>query len=361
MKFEPKTIRTPIQPELSDLFEQLRELSSTPGTTDQWPQPQLDLCGQYGVFRWFLPEHWGGLDWDQTDIVHGYMKLAAACLKTTFVITQRTAACNRIVACQNQALQNELLPGLASGESFATVGISHLTTSHRHVAEPVLQAKPTKQGYQIDGFSPWVTGGVAADHIVMGAELDDGRQVLFALPAKSAGVSFDPPYQLVALTGSQTGLVRCHEVMVPEKFVLAGPVENVLATGTGGSTGGVQTSTLALGLARAAIDFVGEQTYARTELTRNFESLNEQHIELTDKLIRSTTGQLECSKDEIRTAANSLVLRATQSALVAAKGAGFVKTHPVGRWCQEALFFLVWSCPQSVLDANLCELAGLLD
>ena len=30
-----------------------------------------------------------------------------------------------------------------------------------------------------------------------------------------------------------------------------------------------------------------------------------------------------------------------------------------GRWCREALFFLVWSCPRSVVDANLCELAGI--
>jgi hypothetical protein len=26
---------------------------------------------------------------------------------------------------------------------------------------------------------------------------------------------------------------------------------------------------------------------------------------------------------------------------------------------REALFFLVWSCPQPVMQANLCELAGL--
>ena len=59
--------------------------------------------------------------------------------------------------------------------------------------------------------------------------------------------------------------------------------------------------------------------------------------------------------------ADSLVLRATQAALGAAKGAGFVSGHSAGRWCREALFFLVWSCPQSVLSANLCELAGLSD
>ncbi len=43
--------------------------------------------------------------------------------------------------------------------------------------------------------------------------------------------------------------------------------------------------------------------------------------------------------------------------MTAAKGAGFIEGHPVGRWCREALFFLVWSCPQPVMQAHLCELA----
>ena len=45
--------------------------------------------------------------------------------------------------------------------------------------------------------------------------------------------------------------------------------------------------------------------------------------------------------------------------MIAAKGAGFVEGHPVGRWCREALFFLVWSCPQQVAEAGLCELVTL--
>jgi len=56
-----------------------------------------------------------------------------------------------------------------------------------------------------------------------------------------------------------------------------------------------------------------------------------------------------------------LALRATQAALASAKGAGYLAGHPAGRWCREALFFLVWSCPAPVLQANLCELAGIAD
>ena len=45
--------------------------------------------------------------------------------------------------------------------------------------------------------------------------------------------------------------------------------------------------------------------------------------------------------------------RATQADLAASKGAGFVAGHPAERAVREALFFLVWSCPQPVLAAAL--------
>ena len=73
---------------------------------------------------------------------------------------------------------------------------------------------------------------------------------------------------------------------------------------------------------------------------------------------RPRTGHGGSSNDQLRARANSLVLRATQAALAATKGAGYVVGHPAGRWCREALFFLVWSCPQPVVQVGLCELAG---
>ena len=79
------------------------------------------------------------------------------------------------------------------------------------------------------------------------------------------------------------------------------------------------------------------------------------------QLLEVAQGATSCTSEQLRAQANSLVLRATQSALVAAKGTGYVAGHPAGRWCQEALFFLVWSCPQGVLTSNLCEWAGIED
>ena len=91
------------------------------------------------------------------------------------------------------------------------------------------------------------------------------------------------------------------------------------------------------------------------------EALKQEYAELRDQLIQAAAGEIECSNEQVRTSANSLVLRATQASLAAAKGAGFVTGHPAGRWCREALFFMVWSCPQPVMNAHLCQLAGIAE
>ncbi|MCH7861192.1 MAG: acyl-CoA/acyl-ACP dehydrogenase, partial [Proteobacteria bacterium] len=135
----------------------------------------------------------GGQQWSDVDVTRGYLRLSAACLTTTFIITQRTGACLRIAGSDNQTVKERLLGPLAAGESFATVGVSHLSTSRRHLAKPVLEARETDRGYVLDGYSPWVTGADHADVIVIGAVLADGGQVLLALPTRLPGVEIPPP------------------------------------------------------------------------------------------------------------------------------------------------------------------------
>jgi alkylation response protein AidB-like acyl-CoA dehydrogenase len=352
-------IESPDDVQLVRLCHELALCADALDEGGEWPAEQLRLCGEYGVFRWFVPTAWGGLAWSDRDVVRGYLRLSAACLTTTFIITQRTGACRRILASDNETLKGRLLGDLVSGRSFATVGISHLTTSRRHLASPVLSAHPTDDGFVLDGFSPWVTGGVHAQLIVTGATLEDGRQILVALPSDTPGVQAAQGARLVGLSASHTGEVRLRDVHVSREWLLAGPVENVMSTGIGARTGGLETSTLAIGLSTAAINHLAEQADSRRELAEPAASLRRERDQLESDLLSVSGGTQTCTAEDIRTRANSLVLRATQAALMAAKGTGYVVGHPTGRWCREALFFLVWSCPQPVLAANLCEWASL--
>lgn len=359
-------ITSPDDRALIALCDELRDLSAELDRSGNWPAEQLRLCGEYGVYEWFLDPAWGGQGWNEEQIVRGYLALSAACLTTTFIITQRTGACRRIAGCENEELKQRLLTGLASGELFATVGISHLTTSRRHLAKPVLTAEAISGGFRLDGMSPWVTGGAAADALVLAAtEIENGqptdRQLLIAVPRGLPGVTVPEPLPLIGVAASSTGPVHLDGVEVTSDWLIAGPTPNVMASGIGASTGGHETSTLAIGLAQAAIEYLVGEASRRSDLQEPASALRAEHSRLLNDLVGVARGDSTCSKESLRQRANSLVLRASQAALAAAKGSGYVVGHPAGRWCREALFFLVWSCPQPVAAANLCELAGIDD
>lgn len=359
--FDTRWILHPECAKLGSLCDFLKSHSGRLGGAEDWPKEQLAECGRTGVFRWFIPDELGGEGWSSVDVVKGYLQLSAACLTTTFVITQLTGACRRIVGSSNKELKAQLIPKLLTGESLATLGISHLTTSGQHKKKPALTATPTDGGFVLEGFSPWVTGGIGSDYIVIGASLDDGRELMAVVPTDLPGVECAPPADIVALASSQTGAVKFKQAFLASEFVLAGPIENVMKQGVGANTGGLQTSTLALGVGTAALDFIRGESVQRPELVGPLDQMQTECDGLREQLLSMAEGgDAGVSPGELRARLNSFVLRTTQAGLVAAKGRGFVKGHPAGRWCQEALFFLVWSCPQPVIEANLCELAGIV-
>ncbi len=340
-------------------------LSSRANAVDEsgvWPAEQLEILRRAGVFEWFVPERWGGQGWKEADLLTGYVFLGSACLTTAFILTQWNAACRRFLSSENEKLRDDVAPKLATGTVFATVAISHLSTSRRHLKRPVLRAEETADGFVLDGYSPWVTGGLSADSIVTGAVLADGRQILVAAPRELCGMRVAEPARLVALNASRTGEVRFDRASIDRRWLLAGPAEDVMAHGAGGRTGGLETSALAIGLSWAAKEFLDEEARKRPQLDEAATALRVEQARLEEALIALAARGQEAGNaaQDLRARANSLVLRATQAALAAAKGTGYVEGHSAGRWCREALFFLVWSCPEAVLERNLRELAGLV-
>lgn len=350
-------VETPDSDSMNQLCERLNAWAGKWAGVQDWPAESLRLCGSAGVYRWFLPESQGGFGWSEEDQTRGYLRLAEVDLTSTFVITQYMGAIRRIAGSEHRDVADQWLQRLVRGDAFGTVGISHLTTSRRHLQEPALRATVANNGFVLNGLSPWVTGAPHADIYVIGATLEDGREILAAVPATTDGIRPGSGCDLVALSASCTDRVEFDNVQVDRSMLLGGPIENVLQSGIGARTGGLQTSTLAIGLARAAANYLADEASRREDLREATSELTKEIDELEALLLRASAGDTDCDASDLRGAANRLVLRTTQAAMTAAKGAGFMAGHPVGRWCREALFFLVWSCPQPVAQAHLCELA----
>ncbi len=345
------------------LLRSLQESSSTLDVPDAWPGEQLTAMSEAGVLGWLVPTEFGGTERSSLNVVDGYERLASACLTSTFVLTQRNAAIQRIVSSENEELKADLLPRLANDSLFATVGISHLTTSRQHWKKPTVEVESVDAGYIFSGNIPWVTGADKADFVISGGTLQDGKQVLVAIDTRSEGVTIETPGQLLALNASRTASIRLENVYIEWSHLLHDPVEQVMKQ-AGGGAGSFTTSALAIGHAAAAIRLLRGETERRPDLGDILEPLEQEHAGVSADLAEAVALEAPASSgpltaESLRQRSNSLALRATQTCLAASKGAGFVQGHPAGRLVNEALFFLVWSCPQPVVMANMREFAGI--
>ncbi|MEX0716169.1 MAG: acyl-CoA dehydrogenase family protein [Planctomycetaceae bacterium] len=353
-------------PEFAALLDELAEMSPKLESAEidparLWPAEQFARLADAGVLGWVIPRRFGGTELSAEDLNRGYEALAAACLVTTFVLTQRNGACQRIGGCDNADLKSDLLPRLAADDVFATVGVSHLTTSRQHFRAPAIAVRETDRGFVLEGNVPWVTGAPFADYVMTGGTCDDGRQMLVAIPMDHVGVTVRSPPRLLALNASQTASIELDGVELDRHWLIAGPVEKVMQQGEVGGTGSVTTSALAVGHAAAAIARLAEEAERRPDLVETHKALAAERAAISSDMRAVARGESQSgtsrTAESVRQRANSLVLRATQALLAASKGAGFVAGHPAERALREAMFFLVWSCPQPVVQAALREFA----
>ena len=323
-----------------------------PAITHRWPSERLDCLRDQDVFRWGFATDVGGIPVTPADQLLGYSQLAELCLTTAFIMTQRDAACHRIATSDNHSLRQQLLPRHCSGKSMATVGISHLSTSRQHWSRPSVAATRTATGYQLSGEAPWVTGAGYADLLVTGGSLEDGHQILVAIPTNRSGITISPPLKLLALGESSTGSVLFDGVAVEQNELLAGPVPQVMKIGATGGTGSLTTTAVALGAACRTLQHLQQESSARPDLSESVDHLQAEATQLRADLIAAATQTAVSSEpstaEQLRFCANSLVMRAAQVLMCVSKGAGFISGHPAERSLREALFFQVWSCPQSV-------------
>lgn len=328
-----------------------------------WPREFWDDCRTNGITRWNVPVDFGGDGQSPAALLEGCLELARGQLLVTFILSQFQAACQRLADAASRDLQRRWLPRLAGGECFATVGISHLTTSRQHVMQPAVKAEIVADGYRLTGEIPWVTGARRADVLVIGGTLPDGRQVLAAVPGDRPGLLCTPPLQLLALEGSETSAVVLEDAEIREEELLAGPAPHVLQAGTTSGAGSLTTSALAVGHALACVDRLAVEAAARSNLVPTVQSLQRRADEVRGDLLHTASGRTPgaWTSEALRTRATELALHASQALLTASKGAGFMTGHPAERLAREALFFLVWSCPQAVAGQLLQGFSACAD
>lgn len=346
---------------VSDVCRELASIAERTRRDGPWQSGAFERLARGGLLAAFIPADCDGTAAAEPEILPMLVEVGRACLTTALALTQWAAGC-RLIAAGSADVRRRYLPPLARGETLTTVGISQLTTSGRHLSTPVLQASQSADGWRLTGTCPWVTGGDSADTIVTGATviMGDGGPPptrFFIVPRRAEGVRVAPPMELLGLAGSRTSAVRFDGALAAAAIALEG--------GRGVRSGGLATTALAIGAAKHSVDLLFElaaEGDGRPEILPVAEGLRAECDTTFARMSGLSGGEATAdvaARDTIRADATSLAVRAAQAVLVAAKGAGYVAGHPAERAVRESMFFLVWSCPQVVASAMLCELAGL--
>jgi len=349
-------------PKDTELVHRLAEADGPADLAGTWPDQLWEILRESGAPGWTLPAGYGGAGLERPTLVAANARIAKGSLTAAFILSQHDAAVRRLLIAADRPIATYWLDAISTGDAFATVGLSQLTTSRR-LGSTALRAKRIAPGsYELNGAMPWVTAAERADVFIGGALNDEGNQVLFALPADRPGVIVRQAYDLAALGASRTSEVGCDHVPLADADLLAEPARDVMSGSSATGTGGLETSALAMGQALAALEALEAEALSETTLADPAHALRIEWNTLWLDLMNTALGVTDSlPPGAIRGQANTLVVRVTQAFLTARKGSGFLRSDPAQRWARQALFFLVWSCPRPVAQAAIRDLAGLCE
>lgn len=163
----------------------------------------MQALADTGLYRFFVPKRYGGLELPLSAFVDIGLLLAEACTSTAWATT----------FCMEHNWMLAQLPIAAQDEIFAKLPwvIAPGTISPNGVAHPVAG------GFELSGRWEWGTGVMHSDWALLSATIEDTRELrLFALPIRD--VSIIDTWHMDGMAGTGSNDMVVDQAFVPEHF-----------------------------------------------------------------------------------------------------------------------------------------------
>jgi alkylation response protein AidB-like acyl-CoA dehydrogenase len=147
------------------------------------------MGSQLGLQGLAIPEEYGGSGYSYVELIVVLEEMGRALLAAPYFSTVALAA-NAILHSGDDAAKKELLPGIASGETIATLAMTE--DNGRWDAEGITAtATKSGDGYTIDGHKMFVLDGHTANLIIVAAKTG-GNVSLFTVAGDANGLTRTP-------------------------------------------------------------------------------------------------------------------------------------------------------------------------
>lgn len=330
---------------------------------DRHPEALKAALTQMGDCSWLglkAPVELGGTGLSEPEYRQLQITMARTSGALTFLQTQHQSAVAKLAQSDDLVLQREFFPQVVRGDRLIGVGFSHL----RRSGTPVMQATEQGIGYLLTGKVPWVTGYDIFTHFILGATLDDGRELYAVLPLqnyiqpKGGEINIAPPMELLAVTATNTVSVSLDRWFLDsDRVVTINPPGAIHASSRRNI---LNHGFFALGCALAGLDIV-----RAIADKKQLEFLKESQKALREEVENSIERAIASISDndstyqqqlKLRTQAIYLAQRCSQAAVIASSGAANYLNSSAGRVYREALLFTVSGQTTDVMAASIRNL-----
>jgi alkylation response protein AidB-like acyl-CoA dehydrogenase len=159
-------------------------------TTEGYDPAVWEQMGrQLGLQGLAIPEEYGGSGYGYVELTVILEEMGRALLAAPYFSTVALAA-NALLASGDDAAKKEFLPGIASGETIATVAITE-DSGRWDEAGITLAASKAGDGWTLEGTKSFVLDGHTASLILVAARAGDGVS-LFAVEGGASGLTRTP-------------------------------------------------------------------------------------------------------------------------------------------------------------------------
>jgi len=159
-------------------------------TTEGYDPAVWDQMGsQLGLQGLHIPEEFGGSGYTYVELIVVLEEMGRALLTAPYFSTVVLAA-NALIHSGDDAAKKELLPGIASGETIATLAFTE-ENGRWDEAGITMAAKKDGDGFALDGTKMFVLDGHTADVILVAARTDAGVS-LFSVAGDASGLTRTP-------------------------------------------------------------------------------------------------------------------------------------------------------------------------
>ena len=170
----------------SSSAEVRRLMETTEGyDTSVWDQ----MANQLGLQGLAIPEEHGGSGYSYVELVVIFEEMGRALLPAPYFSTVALAA-NALLASGDDAAKKEFLPGIASGETIATLALTE-ANGRWDEGGVTLEAAKGGDGYTLTGEKMFVIDGHTAGLILVAARSGGGVS-LFAVDGAASGLTREP-------------------------------------------------------------------------------------------------------------------------------------------------------------------------